>query len=74
MSGVDVDEVRYPHVVVEIPDSGPDANAFGIMARVRKALRRAGVSQEEIDTYVNEAKAGDYDHLLNVTERWITAE
>ena len=71
MSG-DVDEVKYPRVVVTIPDSGPGGNSFAIMANVQRALRRAGVPQEEIEVYKKQAMSGDYDNLLNVTERWVT--
>lgn len=56
---------KYPNVVVQLV--GRDGNAFAILAAVRKALRRAGVSKEEIDQYVEEAMSGDYDHLLAVT-------
>lgn len=46
---------------------GEDGNAFAIMGRVANALKRAGYSQEEIKRYIDEATAGDYNHLLAVT-------
>jgi hypothetical protein len=46
---------------------GEDGNAFSIMGRVKKALRRAGADKEYIDKYLNEATSGDYDHLLVVS-------
>lgn len=50
---------------------GEDGNAFAIMGRVGKALRRAGYTQEEIDEYQNEATSGDYDNLLRVTMEYV---
>lgn len=46
---------------------GHDGNAFAIMARVTRALRKSGVSQKEIDDYTRDAMSGDYDNLLRVT-------
>lgn len=60
---------KYPNVHVEL--IGQDGNAFAILAATRRALRRAGVSQTEIDHYHTEATAHDYDHLLQVTMNWV---
>jgi hypothetical protein len=46
---------------------GEDGNAFAIVGRVVRAIRRAGFSQSEIATYTSEATSGDYDHLLRTT-------
>lgn len=62
-------EVRHPEVQVRL--SGEDGNAFFIIGRVRQALRQAGVSQEELDAFKEEAEAGDYDHLLRTVMRWV---
>lgn len=43
---------------------GIDGNAFAIMGQFQKQARRQGWSQEAIDTVLDEAKSGDYDHLL----------
>ena len=64
-------EVKYPEVEVQL--AGEDGNAFAILGRVSKALRRGGVSREDITTYQAEATAGDYDHLLRTTMRWVSA-
>lgn len=45
---------------------GEDGNAFAIMGRVERALRRAGNPPEVIDSYLDQSQAGDYDHLLRV--------
>ena len=62
-------EVRYPQVKVELV--GQDGNAFSIMGRVSRAMRRAGLTQEQIKEYTDEATAGDYDHLLQTTMRFV---
>jgi len=50
---------------------GEDGNAFFILGRVTKAMRRADYTQEEIDRYQREATSGNYDHLLQVTMAWV---
>jgi hypothetical protein len=62
--------IKYPEIEVQL--SGEDGNAFSIMGRVTKAMRRAGVSSEERAAYQAEAMSGNYDHLLQVTMRWVT--
>ena len=59
-------------VTVEL--SGQDGNAFVIIGTVVKALKRAGVSSEEIAEYRAQAMSGDYDHLLRVTMEWVNVE
>ena len=56
---------------VEVQLSGNDGNAFSIMASVKNALRKAGASKEEIDQYLSESMAGDYDNLLRVAMEWV---
>lgn len=60
---------RYPHVEVELSDG--DGNAFFILGRVTKALRRAGASQEELNEFRTEATSGDYDNVLQTAMRWV---
>lgn len=43
---------------------GVDGNAFAIMGAFRRQAVREGWTQEEINTVLDEAKNGDYDHLL----------
>ena len=63
------DGPRFPEVEVEL--IGEDGNAFAILGKVQKALRRAGVDAEQIAEYKAEATSGDYDHLLAVTMDWV---
>ena len=60
---------KYPHI--RVPLVGEDGNAFMILARVAKALRRAGVSEAEVSLYNQEAMSGDYDNLISTTLRWV---
>jgi hypothetical protein len=59
---------EYRHPEIEVQLTGEDGNAFAILCRVTRALRRAGVSQEEQDA---EATSGNYDHLLATCIRWV---
>lgn len=65
----DLLEITTPDGLIpaEVELAGIDGNAFSIMGRVAAGLRRAGNSQETIDSYYEQATAGDYDHLLRVS-------
>ena len=56
---------------VEVQLSGEDGNAFAIMASVKKALRQAGATREDIDTYLAESMSGDYDNLLRTAMKYV---
>ena len=60
---------KYPDVYV--PLAGEDGNAFSIMGRVTKALKRAGATSEEITEFREQAMSGDYNHLLQVVLSWV---
>jgi len=60
---------KYPEIAVDL--SQQDGNAFYIIGAVRKALRRAGLTANEIAKFTDEAKAGDYDHLLQTCIEWV---
>lgn len=60
---------KYP--LIEVQLTGKDGNAFAILGRVTVALRKAKVPAEEVRSYVREATAADYNHLLRVTMRWV---
>ncbi len=50
--------------------SNCDGNAFAILGRCSKVARRAGKPQSWVDQFMNEAKSGDYDHLLQTAFRY----
>ncbi len=65
-------DVKYPDITVQL--TGQDGNAFMVLALVEKAMRKAGLSKEEIDEYRKEAMAGDYDNLLVVSMQTVNVE
>ena len=61
-------EKRGPRPRVKL--LGEDGNAFAILGRCSRAARAAGKPQPWIDRFMTEAKAGNYDHLLQTTMRY----
>jgi hypothetical protein len=61
---------KYPKVKVTLSEL--DGNAFFILACVQKALRKGGVEEREIATFLEMAEGGDYDNLLRVCMDWVT--
>ena len=45
---------------------GEDGNAFAIMGRVKRGLRKAKWPREDVDQVMREMTSGDYNHLLRV--------
>jgi hypothetical protein len=62
-------KIRYPSVNVDL--SNCDGNAFSILGRVSKEMRRAGVSDNEVSVFTKEAMSSDYDNLLQTCMRWV---
>ena len=56
---------------VEVQLSGNDGNAFAIMGAVKRALRNAGATSEEINKYISDSMSGDYDNLLRTAMEWV---
>jgi hypothetical protein len=54
---------------IEIELIGQDGNAFNIMGIATKALKRNGHA-DLVSVYMEEAMAGDYDHLLRTTMKY----
>jgi hypothetical protein len=61
-------EVRHPEIEVQL--SGTDGNAFAIIGQVTSALKRNGC-RHEVEEFMAEATAGDYDHVLQTCMRWV---
>jgi len=53
---------------------GEDGNAFFIIARARRALRKASYPQKKIDEFTKEAKSGNYDHVLQTCMEWFDVD
>lgn len=63
---------KYPRITVQL--SGKDGNAFVILGKISRELRRNGISKEEIDSFYKEATEGNYDHLLQMYMRWVSVQ
>jgi len=61
---------KYPHVHFSLSDS--DGNSMVIIGGVRKALRRAGVASDIIESFSTEAMSGNYDHVLQTCMKWVS--
>ena len=59
---------KHPEITVTL--TGQDGNAFAVLGRCRDAARNAGLSEDEIAAFMDEAMAGDYDQLLQTAMRW----
>ena len=63
---------KYPDITVELV--GQNGNAFNILGICLRAMRRAGLSQEERDAFQKEATSGNYDNLLCTCMEWFNVE
>ena len=63
---------RYPNITVELLEE--DGNAFFMIGRTQQALRRNGVSADEIDAFREEATSGDYDNVIKTIMEWVNVE
>lgn len=62
-------ETRYPEIEVQL--SGSDGNAFMMIGKVSRELRRAGVDDDTIKQFQTEATSGDYEHVFATINRWV---
>ena len=62
-------DVQYPNITVQL--TGQDGNAYAVLGAVSAALKKAGVNQVERAKFMEEATAGDYNHLLTVCMQWV---
>jgi hypothetical protein len=60
---------KYPNIEVRL--TGNDGNAFAIIGKVNAALRKNGVSREEMDEFMEEAMSGDYNNVLLTCMKWV---
>lgn len=61
-------DVKFPEI--QVPLVGEDGNAFMIIGRVARALRRAGEAKAA-EEFTEEAMKGDYDHVLQTVLRYV---
>ena len=69
MNGQNIPGTDIPKPKVKLV--GEDGNAFLILGKVKRALQLAGVSTEIIEEYLEQARSGNYDHLLMVTMNYV---
>ncbi len=62
-------KTKYPDIEVELSEQ--DGNAFSIIGRVSKALRKANVPQGELESFRKEATSGDYDNVIQTAMKWV---
>ena len=65
-----MDEVKFPEVEVTLV--GKNGNAYNIMGIVTNAMKKAKISKEDREAFMNEAMSGDYDHLLQTCMKTVT--
>jgi hypothetical protein len=58
----------------EVKLIGEDGNAFAIIGRCRRAAKKAGWTEEQIERFTTEATSGDYDHLLQTVMEYFDVE
>lgn len=61
---------RYPNIEVEL--LGHDGNAFAILGKVNRELKKNKVDDNEIQEFRDQAMSGDYDNLLATVMDWVT--
>ncbi len=60
-----------PKFDIDVQLTGQDGNAFAILGKVKRALRKAGATDEQIEAFMTEAQSGDYNHLLATCMEWV---
>lgn len=50
---------------------GTNGNAFALMGKVVRGIRKAGGTKEDEEAFVKEATSSDYDHLLATCMEWV---
>ena len=63
---------KFPAAVLDTATL--NGNAFAVMGAARRAMRRVGATQADLDAYAKAAMGGDYDNLLRMTMEWVTME
>lgn len=61
---------KYPDI--EVPLSFEDGNAVAMVTRTVLAMRDEGVPRNITDAFRDEALSGDYDHVLDTIEKWVS--
>jgi hypothetical protein len=62
---------KYPEV--NVPLVGEDGNAFSILGRVSRIMKRNGI-HDQWDEFHKEATSADYNHLLRTVMAWFSVD
>lgn len=62
-----------PKTDITVKLVGEDGNAFNILGKVSRALKRAG-HEELAEEFLKEATSGDYNHLLATAMEYVEVE
>jgi len=62
-----------PKTDITVELVGYDGNAFAILGRVSRALRKGG-HKELAEEFMKEATSRDYDHLLQTCMKYVNVE
>jgi hypothetical protein len=63
---------KYEDALVVVDLHGSTGNAYYILGKTVAELTAAGATEDERDTYQEDATSSDYEHLLAVTREWVT--
>lgn len=55
---------------VDVDLVGQNGNAYMVLGICQKAARKAGIEDTKINQFLDEAKQGDYDHLLRTCMKY----
>lgn len=59
------------NIIVELSEE--DGNAFMILGKISKALKKNGYDKEAKE-FMKEARSGDYNHLLQTAMEYVVVE
>ena len=62
---------KHPHISIRLV--GEDGNAFSILGRCTREMKRNGL-RDEVDAFLSEATSGDYDNLLRTVMAWFSVD
>ena len=66
-----LDNPKYPNINIELV--GEDGNAFSILGRCTRALKRNGLN-DQVEAFREQATSGDYDNLLRTVMSWFSVD
>lgn len=56
---------------IDVQLTGEDGNAFNILGRVQRGIRKAGGTPEDEQAFWDEATSDDYDKVLQTAMKYV---